>query len=238
MSTIAATKKAEGNAFFAQKNYQKAIECYTEVCLLFLLLLLLSGCRLSSTIPATIFFTPTVLWHTLLSRSGLRLRLTVWLALSVTRLSWRAITVLLMPWSISYAMFIDVYRRESLSRLRMFWTRVLPTMPTILTFLVFWRSLPPRYLSFVFTIPHFHSSTRWLWFIYRLRSRERLSLASFLPWRSIRPRATSSSRLASSLRLLIAYAHWVETTYLFVVHKGYQCCWSQRWDERGFVCLL
>ena len=109
-----------------------------------LLQLLLISCRLSRTIPITTFFTPTVLWHTLLSRGGLRRRPTVWLASSVTRLSWRAITVLLMPWSISYAIFVVDDSRESLWTLKISWTRVLPTMPMILIFLLLWRSLPLR----------------------------------------------------------------------------------------------
>lgn len=31
MSSIAAAKKAEGNAFYAKKMYREAIKCYTEV---------------------------------------------------------------------------------------------------------------------------------------------------------------------------------------------------------------
>lgn len=85
MSSIAAAKKAEGNAYFAQKNYQKAIESYTEVFLHFGFGLDLIECRLSPTILRTIFFTPTVPWLTPLFRSGLRLRQTDLLALSATR---------------------------------------------------------------------------------------------------------------------------------------------------------
>ena len=153
MSTIAATKKAEGNAFFAQKNYQKAIECYTEVRLLFLSCLLLIGCRPSITTPTTTFFTPIVLWHTLPLRSGPKPRPMVWPVLSVIRLSWRVITVLLTPWLTSYIVFIGCYCRVSLLKLKTFWIRVSSSMLMILTFLVFWKLLPPRYWIFTFYMP-------------------------------------------------------------------------------------